>query len=549
MGQRLAAAVALAAIVLAPQAFSLDLLSFLHAKELIYAIATLLLLALACFRGQGAPAPRLLWALLAWLVLALLFSGAEPRMALEKFARAALVIAFAAGALFALPDAPGRHKIRVALVASAGLAATLGLLQYLHVMDAWLPVFPGYDQRMYSVFGNQDLLGGYIALALPLALGMALAPASRARTLAWLLLPFLLAALLLSESRSAWLAAALGGALAAGNAWRGSDDRKAATRQIVLLGGALLVTGLAAAPLWAPRVLESFSAADTGGRLRLWFWAGTLHMLHSAPLLGVGFGGYGYHSPFHLGAVLRGPGGENYARNELFTDHAHCDPLEILAETGLLGGLGLAALLAWALRGHLAHLKGAVPVLTAFAVFAALNPALASAPHAIFALLSAVPIAARLDSPRNAWPWLPAALFCAAIWLWHTFLPSTMLVRAENRWIRGAATEETVRELAYIVERFGGPPAAGEDLIEAMTEYTPPFPLAERYLDRALETTDTGRAHLLAGRLLHSADPRRALAAYMACLARWPDNAEARAGRDALLKQIDPNNATGSSSP
>lgn len=546
MTKRIAAWLALAVVLLAPQAFSLHLLSFLHAKELVYALALVLLSVLAQRSAVGTTPPRWVYALLFWLTLEAALSlalGPHFRAPLEQWAHALVIVAFFLAAWDATESAGLGPWLPRAVWGSGALAALLGLLQFTHVIDAWLPVFPHYDQRMYSVFGNQDLLGGYLAITLPFVLAAILRGARPERGIAALSLVLILPALLLSASRSAWLA---GGAASliylVFAAWPRRNSAPMpppyARRARALL--ALFALGLACAtPWWGPRALATFGEADTGGNLRLWFYAGTAHMIQDNPWLGVGLGRYGLHSPEHLGAVLRGPGGAGFARNELFTDHAHCDPLETLAEVGVLGLLLLLALLAWALRGA-RYQRGAAPALAsgiALLVFALLNPTLHSAPHALIGLLC---LRRAIDTTRHSGPPLGNlrlvhgfAPLLVALWLYTTLLPSATLARLEDT---PKPPCDAMRDYEVLLARYQGPPQAYEGALCLAEECLKnnDSPALRNRIDHlyAIGTRlgDTASLHLAYARCMRDiGDAPRATAAYTAVLNRWPEHAEARA--------------------
>lgn len=546
MPARAAVALALGAVLLAPLAFSLHLLSFLHAKELVYANALVLLAVLAQFTRTDAVVPRWAVALLLWLTLMAGVScalGPHFRAPLEQWTHAVLVLAVALAVLTALPEEQRCRYLPRAVWGSAVLVAMLGLLQYFGLANALLPVFPHYDQRMYSVFGNQDLLGGYLACTLPLVLAAAIHGPRQERFLAYAALPVVLGALLLSASRSAWLAAGLvtlGYLLHQSRKTNGSSARDAC-RLLALLALAVVC----AAPWWAPRALASFGDADTGGNLRLWFYVGTWHLWRANAWLGVGLGHYGLHSPPHLGAVLHAPGGERFARNELFTDHAHCDPLETLAETGVLGVFLLVGLACWAMRGVRLRPWAApwVAASATFGIFSLLNPVLHSAPHVLVPLLglgvaldtSAQPARLRL---RMAWVHLAAPVLMA-LWLYTTLLPSALGARVED-----VAQPPCVALEAHerLLRWFHGPPHAYENalfLAEAClrAEEDPDLAAWRGRVDALFEAGqqqgDTGRLHLAHARCLRAlGDEVAARAAYGEVLLRWPDNAEATAFRD-----------------
>lgn len=542
----LATCTALMALALAPAAFSLHLQSFLHAKELVYAAAAFLL-GLCAFDLRVPSPPRWLIALLVWLVLMALIAlglGNHFLAPLAKLAHGALVLGFA-GLAFAFITAA---QARAALLLGAVLAGGLGLLQFFHVTDAVLPVFPHYDQRMYSVFGNQDLLGGYMAIFLPFAAALALDCAPRARWCGFLALAVLGGALLLSESRSAWLAAGLGGAVYACLCLARETDAARRGRVWRLLAAGA-VTVAATVYWWAPRALETFSSTDTGGNLRLWFYAGTRHMISGQPWLGVGLGAYGHRSPFHMGAVAGGAGGERYMTNELHVDHAHSDPLELLAETGALGLALLGGLLWISLRGTRLD-RAAMPELAslvALGAFACLNPTLQSAPHAVAGLFAVRALFPGHLSPTPTRAGRAVHLLgplAAAVWLYLVFAPSWVISREEDA-LRGNVSTwplglrqpacAQAEALAARAERMPGlmmAPDRALVLACGCAEDDPgraAGPAVHGLVEEALRVSDTGHARVLAARYFRAlGDTARAEQHERAVLERWPWRAAGR---------------------
>jgi O-antigen ligase len=107
-------------------------------------------------------------------------------------------------------------------------------------------------------------------------------------------------------------------------------------------GAALAALALAGAALWWKFTraydFQGHALVDPGDKLRLSWWLTGLAMLRESPWLGVGLGNF----PSSFAAFKAASG-----QNTLF---AHSLPVEILAETGVLGFAAVAALLAWAFR-------------------------------------------------------------------------------------------------------------------------------------------------------------------------------------------------------
>lgn len=178
--------------------------------------------------------------------------------------------------------------------------------------------------------------GSHFAMVIPVALGQAVAARGLERA-AWYSLSLMLAAgLALSGSRTAL--AALVAALLIWAAW-------GAKRSVIPRAGTL---GIAALALIAAVWLVSYahheaSAAGPGAlKIRWWFMRTSLAMWATAPLFGVGVGGYLPASPHFMPPELQ----SFYPR-----EHAHNYFLEVAAELGIVGILAFVLVLGVALSG------------------------------------------------------------------------------------------------------------------------------------------------------------------------------------------------------
>lgn len=162
----------------------------------------------------------------------------------------------------------------------------------------------------------------------------------RLRTLtAWILLPLLVLAVVLSASRTGLLSVLV---LAV---WGLLDRRlERGTRWLLLAAPLLYAVAWGGMAAWAQTGAHAFAgearlhASDISSS-RFGIWANTLALIRAQPWTGVGFGEF--NAAWTLSAF---PG-----RPTAFFDHTHNLPLQLLVELGLpLGGLVLALLL-WAL--------------------------------------------------------------------------------------------------------------------------------------------------------------------------------------------------------
>jgi Tfp pilus assembly protein PilF/O-antigen ligase len=384
-----------------------------------------LVLGFACLPAAAFNRSRLLLAALVFFAWRLFTHAATPggasgAWAVEQLAPLGALVLVAHAARRADEEA---FLLRLALVSAALVAAYA--LALLWGWDPWDrgALDMGFLKRAHGSLGNPDFLAGFLVLALPGA------------ALAWLALPadgrspwlrgtlfFLIAlALLLTQVRGAWLAAAVSLPLAL---YVGRSQIQ--TRRLWVL--LVLALGLAAvfslpgrhnptgqSPL--ARVKQSWSGDGA--------WAGRRFMAHNAwnlarthPVLGVGPGHFQDAYLKEQGRLLSAEA--NLAEPYRFTADIHDDWLQVLAESGWMG-LGL---LLWvfslALRGawRRRSVAGAalLGLLTAFGVQALFHFPLGIQASALF-FWGAVGLVAAWDPSASSgqasglpWAWLALPL-------------------------------------------------------------------------------------------------------------------------------------------
>ena len=262
-----------------------------------------------------------------------------------------------AAALFFLPRLVGfspRQSI-AAMSAMGGLvliAALLAIAQAL-LSPRLLGMRPvrgrfGEEVRLASLFGDPNVFGAFLVIAVPFAvLGAARLPDRRLRWLSGAIAFILLLALWLSFSRGAWIALVLGvGTVLA------LVDRKA-----LVIGLLLAVTSFGTAVVMPrnllvpdqrrPNIIDStvdrVSAVGIGGDLRTLFVIHSIPVIRDHPILGVGPGRFG-------GAVAANfdtPIYDEYGFRELFWRPTQRTVdnfwLHLLVETGILGAVAFLA--------------------------------------------------------------------------------------------------------------------------------------------------------------------------------------------------------------
>lgn len=525
-----------AAAVFCALVYSFRLTSFLHAKEAVLAVCLTLMGLLVAVRGalswQGYHAFFPLWLVLAFSTAVHLLwpSARAPADTITEIVRWAVLLLIAALSYDLLSDDLWRRRVRGAFVLSAVVAALLGLFQYAGLLPFMFPAFGSGTQPTYSVFGNQGLFGGYLAMALP-----------------FLVRPFLVAAtvnlpalsgavvvisgLLISGCRSAWLAAITGVALAF--PYKTFRWRRVIAVALVVVGLTVCI-GLAAPEITVGRVTRMWTENDQGVRLRLWFWDGTLGMIRDHPLIGVGLGNYAYWSPQYLGEALWGPGGERHACNTVHTLHADSEPLELLAETGPVG----IALVVWMLL-RLAHARGVEwGGLGAFLVFSLFNAGFHSAPHGLMALLFAGMLSARREygatpevasvhpgaTRSTALTFATLSIAAGFFAVWAVVWPSYRLRAAMNLHQAG---QDPLNAYEQVLRHPWPNAKAHEKYAIALFEADRLDAAREQFL-RARAGLDTGDVYLGLGALaLRANDDVAARYWLRMCLLRWPFHANA----------------------
>jgi putative inorganic carbon (HCO3(-)) transporter len=236
------------------------------------------------------------------------------------------------------------RELLAALLGVGSVIAAVGIAQY-YGFDP-TPWIGGhglnYGVRSWSTLANPDFLGGYVALVLPIGAAMAAgAPAGPLRGAfgrRWWgyagAVILLFGALLGSETRSAWAAAALATVILV---WRLPH-----TTQVFRRLGLLTVTCIAVTVVMVTtqplvslggRAESAFNTADSSMQGKLWIWEHVLPMIRERPVLGWGFSAVAGHIP--------GIGTPSYYRvfghSDVLIDVAHNDLLQVAVDTGLLG--------------------------------------------------------------------------------------------------------------------------------------------------------------------------------------------------------------------
>jgi len=245
---------------------------------------------------------------------------------------------------------PRPWRFSTAILVAGVLNALMALTQSAGMETFWSTAREG-RHVVYGMFGNPNLLAEYLA---PLAiLGFSASLVARERfwrgcaggaTVLFLIV------ILLTETRAAWVGLLAGFTVLVFLAGAGRIRK--------LVFGAIAVAMIAISA-WAPlrsRVLLGFSGNDPGVATRTFMWRVAAAMFKDHPVLGVGVGGYGLRYLDYAAKVQEaGQGRPQYAG---ITAQAHCDPLQEVAEGGMLGAVVWIALSVFLLVRALSGMPG-----------------------------------------------------------------------------------------------------------------------------------------------------------------------------------------------
>lgn len=216
-----------------------------------------------------------------------------------------------------------------------------------------------YGLRSWGTLANPNFMGGYASLVLPIGLAMAAGPRAQRRW--WWgcagACALLYAALVGSQTRSAWAATVLAAAILLCVL-----PRSPLTHRRLAILGLIFAAITALMMLTQPqlsisgRAESALNPSDSSMQGRLWIWEHIVPMILQRPVLGWGFSAVLGHLP--------GIGTPSYDRvfgaGPVSIDVAHNDMLQVAVNMGLLGLASYLWIWATALRSAHAAARGPV---------------------------------------------------------------------------------------------------------------------------------------------------------------------------------------------
>lgn len=243
-----------------------------------------------------------------------------------------------------LVTSPARARSLAAAVVLGGVPVALyGLLQATgHDPATWgAPAWA--TARGFSTLGNPDNYAGYLVLPFTLAAGLALTERRAELRLAWWFsLAATAAALLIAQTRGAWVGAVVAVLVIVAFLVRGRVRVQAADWVVIGLAVVILLgVGYAARDSLSSRISEMLTGEAAAGAGRPALWASGVRAVAQHPLLGVGPDSYRFAHYLARKPTEHAPLGGT----RTLVDDAHSLPLMIAGTTGVPSLLIAAAFL------------------------------------------------------------------------------------------------------------------------------------------------------------------------------------------------------------
>ncbi len=516
---------------------------------LVLAGVSLAFLCVSAFRGESElrwhPVLWVLVALVGWAGVSTLFA-ASPAVAVwgAYLRNEGLVAVFGYGliAFLAVQYVRSMRDLRTVVVVAvvSGLLVSIYALVQFFGFDpiAWTNV----SGRVWSSFGNADMLGDYLVFPFVLAVGLALSAGGSRRSLGWCAVTVLLAAALAAtQTRGAWIAAVVA---VLAMAWAGWGRLRSASRRQKLTFGAIAVV-LVAAAVAATMVLvlrgrgggatdlASLLAGASNGRSVIWLMGLRAWLAH--PITGWGPDGFMHAFESVVGAdwyATLAKVGVGYGS----ADNAHDLLIQALVTLGILG----LVLTAWAL------LRTAIESYrTTSAVKSCSRWLLASVWAVLIGLIVALSLG--VTTPEvSAWLWLTVGLLLAPVSHRARVLPRPLLVcgLVIGVAVAGWAGSWLVADVMVgtAMQQSVGP--AQVSALESGAALNPLSPRYEWFVGEALVNEAVAQQSAGEGQQVVDATMLRAISAYYASAAADPGDVLVRIALANVLARYAANHPT-----
>lgn len=261
-------------------------------------------------------------ALFVILIIVSTITSINPMGSFRDLAIHLVSISFMFVMVNSIKDKNDLNILLTVIVATASLVALYGLYQYkagIEMEAKWLDTSnnEGITTRVYSVFGNPNILAEYLIMVTPISIALFWQTKELHKKVLFLLTSLLLmVTLVLTFSRGGWLGFAFGIFIFI----------LLVEKRLLLL---LIPLGVIAMNFLPPtivnRILSIGNFADTSNNYRIRIWKLTLEIIKDFWPTGVGFGYIPFKQTF-----------ETYIRT-MPAYHSHNTYLEVLAEMGLPG--------------------------------------------------------------------------------------------------------------------------------------------------------------------------------------------------------------------
>jgi len=268
-----------------------------------------------------------------------------PQVSLTEIWRLAMLALFYAMVRYSVRTPSAARSVFICCHMALLLVVTYGIMQRLgHDLFAFTN---DPKNRLISSMGNPNMLAAFLLLMFWLGFGVALDAKRRSYLLFLLLLSgATLVCLVLTYTKGAWLALLATMVIGGLSRSRLVPQLRVSRcqRRIVL---AFVLIGLLCGVFLGRRVISRLPTLIDSAKLRIVFWRGALRLVGDRPFLGSGTGTFHVVFPTKRASTFREQGaGYN-------TRHAHCEPLQILTETGVIGLIAFSWLVFVFCRGVL----------------------------------------------------------------------------------------------------------------------------------------------------------------------------------------------------